>query len=142
MTEATWTDRRPGTVELRVRIVRSPDVTETVRIVTDEALVPRGVYAAVQSPDGWRTLEALPKAEGGWLAVVVSGPDGTRHRRDLDLPRDVVVDYPSAAVLRLAQGRIGLKDGEARLVAVLRITPPALDAAAATRRYARQPEPR
>ncbi len=134
MTETSWVDRRPGAVELRVRIERDGAV-ETVRIVADESLVPRGVYAAVRGADGWRTLEALPKREGGWVAVVVSAPDGARRRVDLDLPREVVVDYPSPAVAAFARERLALAPASAREVPVLRVTPPALDALAAARCY-------
>lgn len=125
MTETSWVDRRAGTVELRVRIDRD-GVVETVRIVTDEAGVPRGVYAAVQGPSGWRTLEALPRPEGGWLAVVVSAPDGRRQRRDFpDLPRDVLVDYPSEAVRRARRERLARAPGP---MVVLRIGSRTLEA--------------
>ncbi|HEY8369301.1 MAG TPA: hypothetical protein VIM86_08280 [Thermodesulfobacteriota bacterium] len=134
MRETSWIDRRPGTVELRARIERDGHV-ETVRIVADESLAPRGVYVAVRGEAGWRTLEALPKREGGWLAVVVSAPDGARRRADLDLPREVVVDYPAAAVEAFARERLALAPARTADVAVLRVIPPALDVLAATRRY-------
>lgn len=117
-------------MELRVRIERD-GLVETLRVVSDEALVPRAVYAAVQGPGGWRTLEALPRREGGWLAVVVSAPDGRRERLDFpDLPRDVLVDYPSDAVARLAEERRGRG---APPTAVLRVLPPTLRTEAASR---------
>jgi hypothetical protein len=119
-------------MEFRDRIERDGAV-ETVRLVCDEALIPRGFYVAVRRPEGWRTLEAVPRREGGWLAVVV-GPDGARDRRELALPPDVLVDYPSAVVEAAGRRRLGLAPGEAREVPVLRVTP-ALDAAAAVRRY-------
>lgn len=137
MREESRLDRQDGTVELRVRVERG-GVVETLRVVCDEALVPRGIYAAQQGRDGWRTLEALPKRDGGWLAVRVSAPDGARRRWDLDLPREIAVDYPSAAVERLAADRLRLAPGEAREVAVLRVMPGSLEPAAATRWYARE----
>jgi hypothetical protein len=109
-------------------------VVETVRLVCDEALVPRGFYAAVRGADGWRTLEALPLASGGWVAVAVDA-EGARDRRLLDLPREVVVDYPSPVVEAAARRRLALAGGGEGEVPVLRVEPPALEARAARRRY-------
>jgi hypothetical protein len=149
--EEHWIESRPGALEVRARIERGGAV-ETVRLVCDEqSLVPRGLYVAVQREGGWRTLEAIPEAGGGWLALVVSAPDGARDLRHLVLPRDVFVDYPSAAVEAVARRRLALAadaalpgscpgGGDGWEATVLRVETPSLAATTALRRYGRQVE--
>ncbi len=137
--EVWWTERRAdrGQVEFRCRIERGAGAdVETVRLVCDEELRPRGLYVAVHGAAGWRTLEALPRA-AGWVAVVVAGPDGARRRHELPLPADAHVDYPALLLGTVALRRLALAPGEVREVPVLAVDAPSLVPAAGRRRYAR-----
>ncbi len=136
--EVWWAERRPGAIEWRCRIERGGGgAVETVRLVCDEELRPRGLYVAVHGAGGWRTLEALPRA-AGWVAVTVAGPGGTRERRELPLPPDAHVEYPALFLATVTLRRLALAPGESREVPVVAVAAPALVPATGVRRYARE----
>lgn len=138
--EVWWAERRPGAIEWRCRIERAGGAdVETVRLVCDEELQPRGLYVAAYGAAGWRTLEALPRA-GAWVAVTVAGPDGTRQRRELALPADAHVEYPALLFATVTLQRLALAPGEMREVQVLAVDGATLAPAAGRRRYAREAE--